>query len=298
MKITMLERMSALYRKGRSQQTIIKPVTFSGITLHTGHEVTIKCLPAECDRGIVFRRVDLPSEPEIEANPWQVVSTKRCTSIGLDGDDGPCVHTIEHLMACLWALEIDNLIVEIDGPEMPVADGSSYPFIQLLQEAGVREQSRPRNQWVIEKPVWIRRGQMYMTVLPYDGFKISYTLDYDHPVIGTCFREFDREENSFIEEIARARTFGFKREVDTLHRKGLALGGSLDNAVLIGEESTINPLRYQDEFVRHKILDVIGDMALNGFVLGHIITIRSGHSLHVELAKEINKKLIQECEPS
>ncbi len=133
-----------------------------------------------------------------------------------------------------------------------------------------------------------------MTILPYDGFKITYTLDYDHPVIGTQFFEFDMDEDSFIDDIAKARTFGFAREVKILHNKGLALGGSLDNAVLIGDDETVNPLRYPDEFVRHKILDLIGDMALNGFIRGHIITVRSGHSLHVELAQEINKKLREE----
>ena len=129
-----------------------------------------------------------------------------------------------------------------------------------------------------------------MTLIPYDGFKISYTLDYDHPVIGTQYLEFDDQDNSFIEEIASARTFGFEKEVKALHKRGLALGGSLDNAVLIGEKDTVNSLRYPDEFVRHKIIDVIGDMALNGFIKGHIITIRSGHTLHIELANEIRKK--------
>lgn len=280
-----------MYREGGSQQTIIKPVQLSGIALHTGHDVNIKCLPAGANTGIVFRRIDLPSKPEIKVDPWRVVSTRRCTSIGLKGDDSPAVHTIEHMMAALWALKIDNIVIEIDGPETPVADGSAYPFIKLLGEAGTKKLSSPRSIWVIEEPVWIREEHMYMTVLPYQGFKISYTLDYDHSVLGTQFLEFDSDEDSFVEEIARARTFGFKREVETLHKKGLALGGSLDNAVLIGEESTINSLRYSDEFVRHKILDVIGDMALNGFISGHIITVRSGHSLHVNLARKINKKL-------
>ncbi|ACL70506.1 UDP-3-O-acyl-N-acetylglucosamine deacetylase [Halothermothrix orenii] len=286
-----------MFIDGNLQQTIEKPVKASGTALHTGKEVNVRFLPAGEDTGVVFKRVDLPDNPEIKAEPWQVVSTRRCTSIGLSKDsDSPKVHTIEHLMAALWALEIDNVIVEIDAPETPVMDGSALPYLKLLKKAGIRELSSPRKIWVIDEPVWVKRGHMYMVILPYDGFKISYTLDYDHKVIGTQFFEFDKGENSFEEEIAPARTFGFEREVEALHRRGLALGGSLENAVLIGDEDTVNPLRFSNEFVRHKILDVIGDMALNGFVSGHIITVRSGHSLHVELAQEINKKLIQESE--
>lgn len=283
-----------MYKEGEFQRTIIKPVQYSGIALHTGKEVNISCLPAEADAGVIFRRIDLPGKPEIKATPWQVVSTKRCTSIGLGTEEEPQIHTVEHIMAALWAMEIDNIIIEIDGPETPVADGSALPFIKLFKEAGIKELKSRRKIWVIEEPVWVRRSHMYMVILPYDGFKISYTLDYNHPVIGTQFYEFDKEKDSFVDEIAPARTFGFKKEVEALHRRGLALGGSLDNAVLIGEESTVNPLRFPDEFVRHKILDVAGDMALNGFINGHIITVRSGHSLHVELAQQINLKLIKQ----
>ncbi len=282
-----------MYREGNLQRTIANQVKYSGIALHTGNQVTIKCLPAEAKTGIIFRRMDLPGRPEIKAVPWQVVSTKRCTSIGKSGEEGPRVHTIEHLMAALWALEIDNMIIEIDGPETPVGDGSALPFVKLFQEAGVKELGFTRKIWVIKEPIWVKRGRMYMVVLPGEGFKVSYTLDYDHPVIGTQFYEFD-DKTAFIDEIAPARTFGFEKEVEALHKKGLALGGSLDNAVLIGKESTVNPLRFPDEFVRHKILDVIGDMALNGFISGHIITVRSGHSLHVELAQQINQKLINQ----
>ena len=269
------------------QQTIDKPVEYSGIALHSGKETKIKLLPGDVDNGIVFRRVDLSGNPEIKAEPEKVVATKRCTSIGTNDI---VVHTVEHILAACWAMQIDNLVIEVNGPETPVGDGSSYPYIELLQQAGQKKQAEKRNIWSIERPLWVRRGKMYMTLLPYDGFKISYTLDYDHPVIGTQYLEFDDQDNSFIEEIASARTFGFEKEVKALHKRGLALGGSLDNAVLIGEKDTVNSLRYPDEFVRHKIIDVIGDMALNGFIKGHIITIRSGHTLHIELANEIRKK--------
>jgi UDP-3-O-[3-hydroxymyristoyl] N-acetylglucosamine deacetylase len=281
--------MTNLYREKNFQQTINEPVEYLGVALHGGEEIKIRLLPGEVDSGIVFRRVDLPGSPEVKSVTGQVVSTKRCTSIGANNES--VVHTVEHIMAACWAMKVDNLVIEIDGPETPVGDGSSYPFIELLQKAGKNTQKVKRRIWTVENPVWVRRGKMYMTVLPYDGFKVSYTLDYDHPVIGTQFFEFDSQTDSFIDEIARARTFGFEKEVEALHKRGLALGGSLENAVLIGEKETVNSLRFPNEFVRHKVLDVIGDMALNGFIKGHIITVRSGHSLHVELAREICKKL-------
>ena len=279
-----------MYSSNDNQQTIKNEIKYSGTALHSGEEINIKLIPAEANRGVIFRRVDLANNPEIKADPWNVVSTKRCTSIGKK-ELKVEIHTIEHIMAALWALKIDNVIIEIDGPETPVGDGSSYPFVKIIQKAGSKELSQKRKIWTVKKPIWLRRGKMYMALLPYDGFKISYTLDYKNEVLGTQFREFDLAKNSFIDEISRARTFGFEKEIDTLHKRGLALGGSLENAVLIGENETVNEVRYQDEFVRHKILDVIGDMALNGFIKGHIITVRSGHSLHVELAQEISKIL-------
>ncbi|MFW6386755.1 MAG: UDP-3-O-acyl-N-acetylglucosamine deacetylase [Bacillota bacterium] len=276
-----------LLKEGDKQQTIAGAVSFSGTALHTGKEVEIRFIPAEAGTGIVFRRTDLPSALEIRAEPLQVVSTRRCTSLGTGEEEA--VHTVEHIMAALWACGIDNVIIEINGPETPVADGSARPFINLLQETGLSELSAPRKILCIEEPLWIRRGKMYIIVLPFAGFKISYTLDYDHQVIGTQFYEFAGERDEFIEEISRARTYGFKKEIEALHRKGLALGGSLKNAVLIGEEETVNPLRYEDEFVRHKVLDLVGDMALNGCIEGHIISVRSGHSLHVDMARKIYK---------
>lgn len=289
------EGMANLDRVDDFQQTIKNTVEFTGIALHSGKDIKIKMIPGEIDSGIIFRRIDLPGSPEIKANPEHVVSTKRCTSIGLGEDT--VVHTVEHIMAACWAMGIDNLIIEINGPETPVGDGSSYPFIKLLQKAGQKEQSQKRKVYSVEEPIWVKKDDMYLVVLPYDGFKISYTLDYDHPVIGTQLFEFDKDQNSFIDEIARARTYGFEKEVKALHRRGLALGGSLDNAVLIGENDTVNPLRFPDEFVRHKVLDVIGDMALNGFIEGHIMTVRSGHTLHVELARKISQKFKErECE--
>ncbi len=283
----------------KMQKTISSSIEYSGVALHTGNNVRIKFLPAEVDSGIVFRRVDLAGKPEIKAEPYNVVSTKRCTSIGLAEDQQTAIHTIEHLMAAIWASNIDNIIIELDNAETPVVDGSALPYIKLIEGAGVVELSKPHKVKKVARSIWAKKDDMYLVVLPYDGFKVSYTLVYDHPVIGTQFYEYDKGDNNFIEEIAPARTFGFEREVEVLHRRGLALGGSLENAVLIGEEETVNPLRFSNEFVRHKILDIIGDMFLNGYISGHIIAVRSGHYLHVELAKKIYEEMrntIQEVE--
>lgn len=291
-----IRRRGKMIKEGSFQKTITKAINYSGTALHSGKEVSIKCLPAKADRGIVFRRVDLPGSPEIKADPLNVVSTRRCTSIGLSTNEEARVHTIEHMMSALWAMGVDNAIIEIDNAETPVGDGSALPFIDLIKQATTRELAVPRMIWQIEEPVSVKKGDMYMVALPYDGFKISYTLHYDHPVIGSQFREFDMGRDSFIDDFAPARTFGFEREIETLHRRGLALGGSLENAVLIGEEGTVNPLRFSDEFARHKVLDVVGDMALNGYIRGHIISVKSGHYLHVELAKEIKKRFVIEEE--
>lgn len=276
--------------EGNNQKTIASPIEYAGLALHSGKEVHIRCLPAEADQGVVFRRTDLVGKPEIKAEPASVVSTKRCTCIGLP-ETGVEVYTIEHIMSALWSLGIGNIIIEIDNVETPVGDGSALPFVKLLQTAGVKLLNSPRKVWKVKQAIWVKERDMSMVILPFEGFKISYTLDYEHPVIGTQFLEFDQDDNSYFNEIAPARTFGFEREREVLHRRGLALGGSADNAVLIGDQTTINPLRFPDEFVRHKILDVIGDMALNGFIAGHIIAIRSGHYLHVELAKKIKEQI-------
>jgi len=272
------------------QKTISTSIDYSGIALHTGNNVKLRCLPAEANSGVVFRRVDLDGRPEIKAEPHNVVSTKRCTSIGLSEDSQTAIHTIEHLMAAIWASDIDNIIIELDNAETPVGDGSALPFIKLIEEAGIVELKTPRVVKKIKKPLNAKKDDMYLVALPYDGFKVSYTLVYDHPVIGTQFYEYDKDNNDFTKEIAPARTFGFEKEVEALHRRGLALGGSLENAILVADDKTVNPLRFSDEFVRHKILDITGDMFLNGYISGHIIAVRSGHYLHVELAKKISNK--------
>ena len=197
-------------------------------------------------------------------------------------------------MAAIWGSGLDNLEIEVSGPEIPVIDGSAFPYYQHFLKSGIKKQEKKRKVFKVEEAIYARDDDSYITILPYQGFKISYTLDYDHPVIGSSYFEFDAEKTNFAEEIAKARTFGFASEVKKLHEQGLALGGSLDNAVLIDKKETVNPLRFENEFVRHKILDVIGDMFLNGRIMGHIIAVKSGHRLHVKLAEKIREKMLEE----
>ncbi|ADQ13894.1 UDP-3-0-acyl N-acetylglucosamine deacetylase [Halanaerobium hydrogeniformans] len=280
-------------KKGR-QQTLNKEIKLKGIALHTGEEAEITIKSAASDRGIVLFRADLESKELIKARPESVVNLKRNTSIGSRENKKANISTIEHLMAALWGAGIDNAEIAVSGPEIPVIDGSAYPYYRKIKEVGIKKQEQKRSYYVVEKTLSVRDNSASISISPYTGFKISYTLDYDHPVVGKSFFEFDVSKDDFAAEIAQARTFGFAEEIEKLHQQGLALGGSLDNAVLIDKEGTVNPLRFENEFVRHKILDVIGDMALNGRIMGHIKAVKSGHKLHVELAKKIRENMIEE----
>ena len=281
-----------MLKEGQRQQTIKKEVHFSGQALHSGKNINLRLLPAAADRGIVFHRVDINSVPRIKARPENVITGKRCTTIGIKKNNKLYwVQTIEHLMAACWGLGIDNLLVEVDGSEIPIIDGSAFSFVKLLMQAGIKILKKNRKTIVIKNSFRINRGKKCLLIFPYPGFKISFILDYDHPVIGTQFFEFEKGKNSFIEDLSRARTFGFMREVKELQKNNLAQGGSLENVLLIGRDSVINELRFADEPVRHKIIDVIGDMMLNGYLTGHLICIRSGHSLNIELANKIQSSL-------
>jgi UDP-3-O-[3-hydroxymyristoyl] N-acetylglucosamine deacetylase len=271
------------------QQTIAEPIIFTGVALHTGHDVHIRCLPAPEDTGIRFQRTDLAQRPYIRAAACHIVSTNRCTTLGsVEGQWQ--VHTIEHLLAAISMAGVDNLLVEIDAEEPPVADGSAAVFLHLLVEAGVVPQDHPRRILRITEPVFVRDREASLIALPYDGLRISYTLSYEHPVIGTQYIDLEITQDTFRTQIASARTFGFAAEVAALHARGLGLGGSLENAVLIGNGETVNPLRFPDEFVRHKVLDLIGDLAVNGRVMGHFIGIKSGHKLNAELSRKLSQE--------
>ena len=283
-----------MYIEKGKQKTLRDELKIEGISLHSGEDAVIRLKQAAANTGIVFYRSDLDQKIKIKAEPESVVNLVRNTTIGSSEIKEAKISTVEHLMAAVWGTGIDNLIIEVSGPEIPVIDGSAYPYYKRIMDQGLIEQEAAKKIFQIDSPLYMRQNGAYITILPYEGFKISYTLDYEHPVIGSSYFEFDAAELDFAENIAKARTFGFASEVKKLHEQGLALGGSLDNAVLIDDKGTVNQRRFENEFVRHKILDVIGDMFLNGRINGHIIAVKSGHRLHVNLAAEIKKKMFEE----
>lgn len=266
------------------QTTIGRMVTYTGIGLHSGQNVTIRLNPAPVNTGIVFARVDLPGAPQVAAKADNVTAAMRATTL----ESGPAkVFTVEHLMAAFSAMQLDNCLVEIDSVEPPVADGSSLPFVVLIQQAGLIAQAELRRVLTVETAQIVRQEDKFVAILPYDGFRISFTSTNTHPLLGVQFGDFEITPETFIKEIAPARTIGFMHEVEALQAQGLALGGSLENAVVYDDQTVLTPLRFTDELVRHKILDVIGDLALAGCVRGHIIAVKSGHALNTALAKKI-----------
>lgn len=266
------------------QTTLQNTVDYTGIGLHSGKDVTIVLKPAPADTGIVFARVDLPGAPRVKATASNVTGTMRATTLE-DGDAK--VFTVEHLLAAFFAMGVDNCLVEISSVEPPVADGSSLPFVRLIEKAGVVEQAAPRVFVNITESITVRQPDKFITVLPYDGLRISFTSINDHPLIGVQFGDYEITPDLFVKEIAPARTIGFMHEVAALQQQGLALGGSLENAVVYDDQSLLTPLRFSDELVRHKILDVIGDLALAGRIKGHVIAVKSSHALNTALAKQI-----------
>ena len=270
-----------------TQKTLRKDIDCAGIGLHSGVRVTMRMRPAPPNSGIVFRRVDLDGA-EIPARQENLRRSTLATTLA-KGD--ATIGTVEHLLAAAAGLGIDNLIVEVEGVEVPILDGSAAPFIYLMHEAGIRVQKAPREFIKILEPLRIEEEDKFVAVYPSDRFKISYTIDFEHPLIGEQRQTFVVTPRCFTEQIAPARTFGFLREVEALRRNGLALGGSMENAVVIGDNSILNnQLRFEDEFVRHKILDAIGDLMLLGApLLGHVVAYRAGHSLHASLVETIQK---------
>lgn len=261
------------------QTTLSESVEFSGAGVHSGKPATIVLHPAEADRGIVFIRTD-GEEVEIAARHDNVVATELCTMIGIGGRT---VATIEHLMAALAASGVDNVVVEIDGPEMPIADGCSAAFIELIAEAGLRRLAAPRKMLRVRKPVRLEAGDALLEFLPYDGTRYDVTIDFSNPLIGRQSYVLDLSSQTFARDIARARTFGFMADVEKLWKMGFALGSSLENSVAIGDGRILNPegLRWSDEFVRHKTLDAVGDLSLIGMpFLGHFRSYKGGHKLN------------------
>jgi UDP-3-O-[3-hydroxymyristoyl] N-acetylglucosamine deacetylase len=265
-----------------AQRTIRRSISCTGIGLHSGNKVTLSLKPAPADFGIRFRRTDLGGI-EIPATVQHVAGINYAT--GLSRDAGT-VQTVEHLLSALVSLGIDNVVVELSQPEVPIMDGSAAPFVYLIHEAGVKRQAPPRRYLKVLRPISLSRGDKRIAVYPSEHFKVTYSIAFDHPLLRHQSRTMRVNEGSFVEEIAPARTFGFLKEVEMLRQQGLALGGSLENAIVIGDTGVLNnALRFDDEFVRHKILDVIGDMALVGYpIIGHLVAHRGGHRLHTEFA--------------
>ncbi len=276
------------------QRTLKNVIRATGVGLHTGDKVYLTLRPAAPDTGIIFRRVDLAHPVEIRACPHNVGDTRLSTTLVTSTQDQGEVRvsTVEHLLSAFAGLGIDNAYVDVSAPEVPIMDGSAGPFVFLIQSAGVEEQSRPKRFIRIKRPVEVRDGEKFARLDPYDGFSVEFSIDFDHPAFHDRAKRasMDFSTSSFVREVSRARTFGFLREIEALRQQGLARGGSLDNAVVVDEFRVLNEegLRYEDEFVKHKILDAIGDLYLLGHTLigafrGH----KSGHALNNQLLRAL-----------
>jgi UDP-3-O-[3-hydroxymyristoyl] N-acetylglucosamine deacetylase len=270
------------------QRTFKQRVSLEGVGLHTGAKVRVTLAPEPADSGISFVLINSSPAVEIPALSAYVVDTTMNTSLGRDGAR---VGTVEHLMAALAGCGIDNARIEVEGPEVPIVDGSSEPFVALVRQAGIHEQRAVRRFLMVRRPVTVTDGDKLARLSPARGkFTVSYTVDFQHPLISDQCCKLEMTEKSFQKEIARARTFGFKRDVERLHRAGLARGGTLDNAVVVDDFNILNPegLRFPDEFVRHKILDALGDLSLIGMpIIGHFTAVKSGHALNNQLVRKL-----------
>lgn len=272
------------------QRTLKQVVETTGVGLHSGKKVQLVLRPAPVNTGIVFRRTDLNPAVDIPAKAELVRETTLCTT--LVTDDGVKLATVEHLMAALAGMGVDNAVIEVDSPEIPIMDGSASPFVYLLQQAGVEEQVAAKRYIRITKKVRVEEGDKWAELTPYDGFRIDFTIDFAHPAIdaSTQQRVQDLGACNFVQEISRARTFGFMRDIEYLQANNLALGGTMDNAIVLDEYKILNEsgLRYEDEFVKHKILDAVGDLFMVGHgIVGEVKAYKSGHGLNNLLAREL-----------
>lgn len=273
------------------QRTLARDVECTGIGLHSGKKVNLTIKPAPVNHGIKFVRIDLPHKPVISAHFRNVVDTSLATTLGADG---VIVSTVEHLMATFTGLSIDNALVEMDAYEAPIMDGSAEAFTSMLQGAGIKAQSGKRYTFVVKKPIEMEEGDKKVGLYPSNALKISYTIEFDHPLVKRQSYTISLTDSLWEKEISRARTFGFLDEVNYLKQNGFARGGSLENAVVLDQDKILNKegLRYADEFVRHKVLDCIGDLSLLGMpFIGHIVAHKSGHTLnHALLKRFIDQK--------
>jgi len=271
------------------QRTLKNAIRATGVGLHTGEKIYLTLRPAPLNSGIVFRRVDMAEPVEIKADPLHVTDTRMSTTLE---QDGARISTVEHLMAAFAGLGIDNAIVDVTAAEVPIMDGSAGPFVFLLQSAGIEEQSSAKQFIRIKKPVRIEDGDKWVSLEPWDGFKVSFSIDFDHPSLrkSTQTACVDFSTTSFVKEVSRARTFGFMRDLEMLRSAGLARGGGMDNAIVMDNFRVLNEdgLRYEDEFVKHKVLDAIGDLYLLGHpLIGSFSAHKSGHALNNKILRSL-----------
>lgn len=269
------------------QRTLAKEAKVTGIGLHSGKKVTLRLYPAQSDTGIVFRRIDISGSKPMKANALTVGATDNNTTLGSGRE---AIHTVEHLLSAFYGLGINNVLCEIDGPEVPIMDGSSASFVFLLKEIGIQNLNSSKKFMVITEAIGVEENGSWAKIEPAENLIIDSTIVFAHPVIKKQNQVFEFSCENFVKEISRARTFGMLRDVDMLKRKGLVKGGSLDNAIVMDDFKVLNPegLRFGDEFVRHKILDILGDISLLGYeIAGKITTYKSGHRLHNLLCRKI-----------
>ncbi|MGJ8524865.1 UDP-3-O-acyl-N-acetylglucosamine deacetylase [Halomonadaceae bacterium LMG 33818] len=274
------------------QRTLKNTIRATGVGLHSGKKVYLTLRPAAIDTGIVFVRTDLSPAVHIPADPERVNDTMLCTAL-YSGDVR--VATVEHLMSAFAGLGIDNAYVEVNAPEIPIMDGSAGPFVYLMQSAGIVEQQAAKKFIRITQPIFVEEGDKLASFKPYDGFKVSFEISFDHPVFTEQHKKMvvDFSTSSYVKEVSRARTFGFLRDLERMRASNLALGGSLDNAIVVDEYRILNEdgLRYENEFVRHKILDAVGDLYQLGYsILGEFHGFKSGHGLNNKLARALMKQ--------
>ena len=272
------------------QRTLAQSISATGVGLHSGERVKLLLKPAPADHGIVFCRTDLPQMPSVRVEPHLINDTRLSSTIVTE--EGVRVGTIEHIMSAFAGMGIDNVIVELNAPEIPIMDGSSLPFIYLIETAGIKKQDTPKKFIRILKEVSVSDKGKKVTLSPYDGFKVTLHIDFDHPVVNRGGKSFtiDFSRASYLEEISRARTFGFMQEIEYMRSHNLGLGGNLQNAIVIDEGDVLNPdgLRYEDEFLRHKILDAIGDLyVIEHPIVGAFEGVRSGHAINNALLREL-----------
>lgn len=268
----------------RNQHTIGKDVTYKGLGLHSGMPVTMTMHPAAPGTGIIFKRSDLPGGPEVPAQSRYITNTLRATTL----EKGEAkVFTVEHVLSAFYALQIDNCVIEMDSPEPPVGDGSAKTFCDMVQEAGIETQDEMIPILTLDTSAAVYEDNKFITALPYDGLRITFTSINPHPLLGTQMRDVVIDHDSYMKEIAPARTIGFTWELEAMRKMGLGKGGTLENAVVYSETECLSQLRFPDELVRHKILDILGDISLVGPLHAHIIAVLGSHKLNAELSEKL-----------